>query len=339
MRSAQTQTVPAGQQTGPELVAQITTPAVGQTQRPSRQTVPSGQQTTLVVPGTRQTFLFLQQAPLTQIVPSGQQRRFEAGPQRVEPVGQTQTPSRQTNPSGQQNTWPPRRQTRGRGQHLPLMQTVPVGQQIAVAPGTAQVVVPGGQTHLPFRQTMPGGQQKRPFGPVHTWELGQQRPLMQTVPAGQQTNPPVADVGHVVVPVGQTHLPSTQTVPSGQQKDPLADTQTRGRGQHAPLMQTLPSGQQTSPPVSGFVQTVVPGAQTHCPFTQMVFAGQQKGAAVGETRQMRLVGQQRRLPVWAWAFLGAPRPMTTIPERRPATCRSIVRREVAVARIFENSSK
>jgi hypothetical protein len=246
---------------------------LGQTHRPFRQTVPSGQQILRVVPRTTQTLSLLQQAPLTQMLPGGQQMREpEAVVQGVELSWQTHRPSRQSMPSGQQKVPALFLQALGLGQHLPLMQTDPSGQQ-TWALAVPQVVVPGGQTHRPSRQTSPAGQQNGPFGPLHACAFGQHRPLMQTVPSGQQMGV-APGMEQVVVPGGQTHRPSRQTIPVGQQNGPVGPVQAWTFGQHSPLMQTVPLGQQTNDPVA-VVQAVVPGGQTHRPSWQTVPSGQQ----------------------------------------------------------------
>jgi hypothetical protein len=116
-----------------------------------------------------------------------------------------------------QQTWP-------RAQHVPLsplMQHPWLGSQQRVTNSAPQPTRPDGQ-HVPLLQPCPGGQQTAPHT---TWLDGQQTPLLQLWPGGQQVSPqPTWPVGQQVSPPHSR--PASQQVspqqwePAGQQLPP-----------------------------------------------------------------------------------------------------------------------
>jgi len=149
----------------------------------------------------------------SQIKPGGQ----HVLPHITWPVGQgaVQTPLTHVWPEGQQ-TLPHMGVPSGQGPvHFPFSQVIPAGQQ--TLPQMTLLAHP----HAPVvaRQVKPGGQHT---GPQGVWSWGQRVihiPLTQAVP-GKQTVPHVPQLAlslvkstqvepHIVLPVGQPHLPST----------------------------------------------------------------------------------------------------------------------------------
>lgn len=236
-------------------------------------------------------------------------------------------------PSGQQNRSCLFAHACGRGQHLPLMQTVPSGQQSRPSSQTrtgGQHVRDGGSLPIRGRQGDPGGQHvgptPLPAGEVQHWvslsqqttlpfastqqvvSSGQQRPVglpktsrQQCVPGGQQIS---AVPGTLQSRSGgqPRHSPLTHVDPGGQQVGTPAElTQICSRRQQiispvGRVTQMLPSGQQTSGVVPGGLQRRSGGQPWHWPLTQVVPGGQHVCGVPG-TPQICSRRQQIRSPV------------------------------------------
>jgi hypothetical protein len=310
-----TQTAPVGQQTAaPVLVRAHGARPSGQTHRPARQSVPSGQQ--------------IRSFPDEHTRSFGQQRsrrQAASGGQQIVPqtswlvLVQTQTcrpfcswhwasPGQQTSPQG---SCPVVSQTQTRRSSR-SSQCVPGGQQTS-----PQKLRLSGQTQRPSRQTVPGGQQNCWLLAEQARSPGQHCWPMQTASGGQQI---VAQSGQLS---SQTHLPSTQWEPSGQQNlSPLGEAQARLPGQQRPPRQTAPGGQQTRSPPGGaqksrpsgqtqtpFRQTEPPGQQKvpcafeqaasrrqHCPLRQTLPSGQQNGSCSRRQKRVRSAAQRIQIP-------------------------------------------
>jgi hypothetical protein len=183
-----TQTVSLGQHTtAPEGEVQALV-LCGQTQLPFWHTMPSGQQMMpFGVADDPQIRSLGQHVPRTQTVSLGQQICGVKGgaPQKGVPFRQTHTPFLHTCPSGQQIAPAAVMQARSLSQHAPFTQTVSGGQQMLPA-DVAQNGALWGHTQVPLLHTVPSGQQKllapAGVGP-QTCFFGQHAPLRQAEPS------------------------------------------------------------------------------------------------------------------------------------------------------------